>query len=57
MDIWDIWDIWKSSKIAFSVLFLGLENISFTSIDWIFHGKDMTTHYVGWSKLLYGSSF
>ena len=34
---------------SFSVLFLGLENISFTSIDWIFHGKDMTHHYVGWS--------
>ena len=37
--------------IAFfcTVLFLGFENISFTNIDWIFHGKDMTHHYVGWS--------
>ena len=34
---------------SFSVLLLGLENMSFTEIDWIFHGKDMTHHYVGWS--------
>lgn len=32
-----------------TVLFLGFENISFTNIDWIFHGKDMTHHFVGWS--------
>lgn len=35
--------------LCLSVLFLGFENISFTKIDWIFHGKDMTHHYVGWS--------
>ena len=37
--------------IAFfcTVLFLGFENISFTNIDWIFHGKDMSTHFTGWS--------
>ena len=34
---------------SFSILFLGLENLSFSNIDWIFHGKDMTHHYVGWS--------
>tara|TARA_B100000029_G_scaffold512920_1_gene610904 strand:+ start:361 stop:2493 length:2133 start_codon:yes stop_codon:yes gene_type:complete len=32
-----------------TVLFLGFENVSFTNVDWIFHGKDMTHHYVGWS--------
>ena len=32
-----------------TVLFLGFENISFTNIDWIFHGKDMSTHFTGWS--------
>jgi len=35
--------------ITFTILLLGIDNISFKKIDWIFHGNDMTHHYVGWS--------
>tara|TARA_B100000029_G_C17595264_1_gene963866 strand:+ start:1 stop:2136 length:2136 start_codon:yes stop_codon:yes gene_type:complete len=34
---------------SFTILFLGFKNISFTSIDWIFHNSDMIHHYVGWN--------
>jgi len=34
---------------VFTILLLGLDNISIKRIDWIFHGNDMTHHYVGWN--------